>query len=107
MITDTLKRIENGENVVGGNPEGTVGEEGETPGDTEHEAQSHDGHQAYAAFVDLLVVLLVSLEKTEPCHHDGEGDEGEDEDDSIVADVDNVVDVPVSYPAPGNRSLCQ
>lgn len=38
----TLERIQDRENVVGGNPEDTGGEEGETPSYTHHATQSHD-----------------------------------------------------------------
>lgn len=107
LITDTLKRIEDRENVVGRDPKDTVGEEGETPREAQQATQSHDGHDAGAALVDLCGVGLNPLETVEPGQDEDEAGEGEDEDQRIVAYVDNVLRVPVRYPAPWNRNVNQ
>ena len=104
---DTLERVKDCENVVGGDPEDAVGEEGKTPCDTQHATQSQDGHNAFAASVNLSFARIGFLETKEPGQYDDEGSEGEEEDQRIVAYVDNVVDVTVCYPAPWNRKIHQ
>ena len=100
---DTLERVQGRENVVGGDPEGTIGEEGKPPCDAQHAAQSQYGYNIFAISAHLYVACFGSLEAKEPGQHDDEGSEGEEEDQNIVAYVDNVVDVTVCYPAPWNR----
>lgn len=98
-----MERIKGRENVVGGDPEDTVGEEGKTPCDTQHAAQSQNGNDAFATSAILRIAYGGSLPTEEPGQYDDEGSEGEDEDQRIVAYVDNVVGVTVGYPAPWNR----
>lgn len=95
---ETLERIEDCENVVGGDPEDTVGEEGKTPSDTQHATESQDDYNLFAMCARLSGSC--SLEKEEPGQYDDEGSEGEDEDQNIVAYVNNVVHQIVGYPAP-------
>ena len=103
FLVITLERIEDGENVVGGDLEHTVCKEGKTPTDTQHATQSQDDPNTMAICGDLSV----SLETKKPDHHDDEGGEGEDEDQRIVAYVDDVVHVNVRYPAPWKITICQ
>lgn len=98
----TLEGVEDCEDVVGRDPEDAVGEEGETPCDTQHAAQSQDGYNAFATSANLCIGSVAPLETEEPGQHDDEGDEGEEEDQRVVAYVDNVVDGTVCYPAPLN-----
>lgn len=100
---DTLERIEDRENVVGGHPKGAVGKEGKTPCDTQQATQSHDSYNAWATCVILCFACVGSLETEEPGHCDDKSSKGEDEDHHIVAYVDNVVGVIVSDPAPWDR----
>lgn len=102
-----MKRIEDCENIVGGNPEDPIGEEGKTPCDTQHATQPHDGYYTLAISVNFCGATFVSLETNEPGQYNDEGSEGEEEDQCIVAYVDNVVDVNVCYPAPWNTTICQ
>jgi len=95
-----LERIEGCENVGGRDPEDTVGEEGKTPRDTKHEIQAQDDYDAFAIFTFLCVVLFDSLKSKEPRQNNDGRTEGEEEDQRIVAYVDYIVDVIVSYPAP-------
>ncbi len=104
---DTLERIEDCKNVVGGDLEDTVGEEGKTPRDTQHATQSQDGYNTFTTCAWFCVVCVGSLETKEPGQYYDEGSEGEDEHQHIVAYVDNVVDVTVYYPAPWNRKTCR
>lgn len=101
---ETLERIQDRENVVGGNPEDTGGEEGETPSYTHHATQSHDDWDASYIGVYFCATFSTShsLETKEPGHYDDEGSEGEEEDQRIVTYVDNVVHVIVRYPAYGH-----
>ncbi len=99
-VAVTLERIENRENVVGRDLEDTVGKEGTAPSDTQHAAQSHDGYNSFATFAILYIACIGSFETEEPPHNDNEGREGEEEDQRIIAYVDNIVDVAVCYPAP-------
>lgn len=95
----TLERIEDRKNVVGGDQEDTLGEKGKTPCDTQHATQSQDGYNTFAT-AKLSVVCFGSPETKEPGQYDDEGSEGEEEDQRIVAYVDNVVDFTFYYPAP-------
>lgn len=101
-VVVTLERIEDGEDVIGRDPEDTVGEEGETPRDTQHAAQSQDDYNAFATSANLRVGSVGPLETEEPGQYDDESGEGEEEDQRVVAHVDNVVDLTVRYPAPSN-----
>lgn len=82
---DTLERIEDRENVEGGDLEDTVGEEGETPCDTQHATQSQDGYNIFATSANLSVACFGSPETKERGQYDDEGSEGEEEDQRIVA----------------------
>lgn len=106
QLLDTLEGVEDCEYVVGGDPEGSVGCKGKTPRDTQNATQAHDGQDAFAILAHLSI-RLGSLETKEPGHDDNEGGEGEEENHQIVADVDNVKDVTVCYPAPWNRKTSQ
>lgn len=99
----TLEWIEDGEKVVGGDAEDPVGEEGKSPRQAQQATQAHDRRYAFALPLDFRCTFK-SLETNEPGHDDDEGGEGEEEDQSVVADVDDVVDVEVCYPAPGDRT---
>lgn len=103
----TLKRIEDCENVVGWDLEDPIGKEGKAPRDTQHAAQSQDGDNTSAFSVNLYSATFVSFDTNEPGHYDDEGSEGKEEDQRVVAYVDNVVDVNVCYPAPWNRRIYQ
>lgn len=100
----TLERIQDSENVVGRDPEGTVGEEGETPGDPHRATQSQDDSDALFIHAHFCGDFLVccSLETNEVGQYDDEGGEGEDEDQRVVTYVDNVVRGVVRYPAAEN-----
>lgn len=102
-----MKRIEDCENVVGGDLEDPIGEEGKTPRDTQHATQSQDGDNTSAISVHFRSATFAPLETNEPGDYDDEGREGEEEDQRIVAHVDNVVDGVVCYPAPWNRGTGQ
>lgn len=104
---NTLERIKDCENVVGGDPEDTVCEEGKTPCDTQHAAQSQDGDDVFATSAIFRGAYGGSLPTEEPGQYDDEGSEGEDEYQRIVAYVDDVVDVTVGYPAPWSRKTSQ
>lgn len=102
---NTLERIQSCENVVGRDPEGTIGEESKTPCDSQNATQSHYDYNIWAIFACFYIGSFSFPEKKEPGHYDDEGTESEDEDQSIVAYVDNVVDIVICYPAPWNRKI--
>lgn len=105
---DTLERIEGCENIVGRDLEGTVCKEGKSPCDTQNATQSEDGYNIFATSAGVAnVVCSGSLKTKEPGQYDDEGRKSEEEDHRIVGYVDNVVDVPVCYPAPWNKPTCQ
>lgn len=105
-VVDTLQRVEDGENVVGRDLESTVGEEGKAPRDSQHEAQAHDAHDFPAILPRFYMSPFDIPDTTEPGHHNDEGGEGDDEDHSIVAYVDDV-DAVVCYPAPWKEKTSQ
>lgn len=88
-VTDTLERIEDSENVVSRHPEDTMAEEDKTPWDTQNGTQSHDDDNVFATSVSLCNGCLMSLLTKEPRQYEDEGREGDQEDQRIVAYVDN------------------
>lgn len=100
QVLDTLERIEDGENVVRGHPQGTIGKESKTPRDAQHATQSQDGYNAFSILACLWTPCFGYPVAIEPVQYDDEGGESEEEDQGIVAYVDNVVDVIIQYPAP-------
>ena len=98
-----MECIEDGEHVVGRDPEGTVREEGETPCDAKHETQAQNDCNATAILVWFFDGCIASFETEEPGQRNDERCEGEEEDQRVVSNIDNVVDVSVIYPAPLKR----
>lgn len=103
----TLERIKDCENVVAWDLEDTIGEKSETPRNTQDATQAHDGHYVFAVVTNLWIGCFDFLQTKEPDEYDDEGGEGKEEDQCIVADVDNIVGVIVCYPAPWNREASQ
>lgn len=99
-MLNTLEGVEDCENVGGRNPKVTVGEKGEAPRDTQLAAQAQDGYYTSACLALSCVELFGSCEANDPGQTDDDHGESEDEDQRIVADVDNVVNVIVVYPTP-------
>lgn len=94
-VAVTLKRIQDGENVVEDHASSTVGKEGETPGDSHHAAQPHNGHDVHTTSVDLTVFSFGLPDANNPREYDDKCGEGEEEDQAVVTNVDNQVDVVV------------
>lgn len=72
-----MERIEDCENVVGGDPEDTVGEEEKTPCDTQYATESQDDYNAFATSAIFCIACVGSLLTEEPAQYDDEGSEGE------------------------------
>lgn len=104
---NTLKWVEDCENVGGYHPEGAVGEESEAPRDTQLATQTQNDHYFPAGSCFLLVRCFASLETKEPGQCDDDCGEGEEEDHRIVANVDDVMDVIVVNPAPVKSEINQ
>lgn len=106
-MLNTLEGVEDCENVGGRNPEVSVGEKGEAPWDTQLAAQAQGGYYTCALLALSCVELFGSSEAKDPGQTDDDHGEGEDEDQRIVAHVDNVVNIVVVYPTPWHKSTNQ
>lgn len=98
-----MERTEKCENVEGRNPQDIAGEEHKAPRDTQDATQSRDHCDVSAGF---CIACVGSPETAEPANHRDEGSEGEEEDQRIVAYVDDVVDVTVGDPASWKGKVC-
>lgn len=101
-VFHTLKGVEDGEDVEGGDLQGAVGEESEAPAEAQDAAEPHDG-QSVGGAAGLLWhgdAGAFTSEQEDPAQHHHEGEKREDEDGAVVADVDDVVHGWVGDPAP-------
>ena len=106
-----MEGVEDGEDVVGREAQGSVGEEGEAPGESESAAQAHYGQGVRGARPFALTragewfvaIRGGAFEEEDPSQHDDKGSEGEGEDYGVVADVHHVMDGRVCDPAPSEH----
>lgn len=100
LTLPTLKGVEDGKDVVRWHPQRTAGKEGKTPCDAQQAGQTKYRHHFLGAQAEPAGVRLWALEVDHPTQYDDKCNKCKHEDHRIVANVYNVVDIRISYPAP-------
>lgn len=98
----TLTGVEDGKDVVGRDLHWAVGEESKAPAQSQNAAQAHDGQSIWGSrsFHWTGDGGGFTSEQPEPAQHHHEGEEGEEEDGRVVADVYYIVHGWIYDPAP-------
>lgn len=99
-----MEGIQDGEYVVGGHTQSSETEETETPGDSQHTAETHDG--GYVGGAGLRAFQLLHLfpsflpQHADPSEDHDEDAECEDEDEAVITNVHHIMRINVCDPAP-------
>lgn len=96
---ETLKGVEDGEDIVGCYTQRPVAEESKGPGDAKQEEQAYNGVRVSLDGADVLAFPCCGFEKNNLPHSYDEYAKGEDEHYSIITDIHHLMDNSIRDPA--------
>lgn len=97
----TLEGVEDAEDAVGWDDHGSEAEEGKAPGEAQQEQEPQDGQGVLGRWVVLALACIGLPQEQDLSHYNDEDGQSPDKHPGVIADVDSIMDVDVSDPAPG------